>query len=289
MTLLVEKPGPLLLVQDLGRPGWAHLGVPPSGALDPGALALANRLVGNAEGTAGLELLLGGLRLRAVTSVRIAVTGSLVDLRVDGRAAAWGAPVPVSAGSVVEVGRGPGLRGWLAVAGGVDVPETLSSRSTDTLTGLGPAPLEPGTRLRTGQVTGPSPGITVPAPSPPRPGTTPLDAVWGPRHDHFDEAVRDRLTDLEYVVSPASDRIALRLDAPTGLDRRTHDELPSEGLVTGAVQVPANGRPLVFLADRPVTGGYPVIAVVAPRSLAACAQLRPGDRVRLRVRSPATT
>ena len=283
MTLTVEAAGPQLLVQDLGRPGHAHLGVPPSGALDPGALALGNRLVGNPEDAAGLEMLVGGVRLRARASVRVALTGGLLDLRVDGRPVAWGASVSVPVGSLLEVGRGPGLRGWLAVAGGVDVPETLGSRSTDTLTGLGPAPLEAGAALEIGTVRGGPAPVAVPGP-PQAPRTAVLDVVLGPRHEKFTESALLALERSEYAVSPASNRTAVRLDADTALERRSAEELPSEGLVTGAVQVPASGKPLVFLADHPVTGGYPVIGVVTASSLAVCAQLRPGDRVRLRPR-----
>ena len=283
MTLRVEAAGPLLLVQDRGRPGNAHLGVPPSGALDFAALALGNRLVGNPEGAAGLEVLVGRVRLRAESSVRLALTGGLLDLQVDGRPAAWGTPVSVAAGSRIEVGQGPGLRGWLAVAGGVEVLQTLGSRSTDTLTGLGPAPLEDGAALQVGVVRAAGAAVAVPAP-PPKPKTALLDVVLGPRHGMFLESALPALESTEYTVAPASNRTALRLDADVRLERTSAEELPSEGLVTGAVQVPANGKPLIFLADHPVTGGYPVIAVVTPESLAACAQLRPGDPVRLRAR-----
>lgn len=150
MTLLVEDSGTLLLVQDLGRPGHAHLGVPPSGALDPAALALANRLVGNPESAAGLEVLLGGVRLRAHRSMRVALTGGLLDLRIGSRARPWGTAQSVRAGDLLEVLPGAGLRAWLAVGGGIEAPQTLGSRSTDTLTGLGPPVVRAGDRLRTG-------------------------------------------------------------------------------------------------------------------------------------------
>src|SRR5215218_8461721 len=159
MTLLVERPGPFLLVQDQGRPGSGHLGVPPSGALDPEALALANRLVGNRAEAAGLEILLGGVRMRAQRPARIAVTGAQVGVTVAGRPVAWGTAVSVRAHEIVEITAArDGIRSWLAVAGGIDVPAVLGSRSTDTLTGLGPDPLGAGERLPTGLAAHPTTG-----------------------------------------------------------------------------------------------------------------------------------
>ena len=149
--LTVLHPGVQTLIQDLGRPGWAHLGVPPSGALDLEAMALANRLVGNQADLAGLEILLGGLRLRAETSVRIALTGALRDLAVAGNPRPWGEAVSVSPGDEIEVrSSADGLRGWLAVAGGLVSPAVLGSASSDTLTQLGPPPLRAGDSLSVG-------------------------------------------------------------------------------------------------------------------------------------------
>lgn len=281
MTLLVEDAGPLLLVQDLGRPGHAHLGVPPSGALDQRALTLANRLVGNPEPTAGLEVLLGDVRIRAQSSMRVALTGGQLDLRINGRASAWGASHSVRAGDLVEILPGTGLRAWLAVGGGIDVPAILGSRSTDTFTGLGPPAVRAGDRLRTGETPPAQPAGEASAAAIATEAAC-LDVVLGPRDSWFCEEARNALFSTEYVVSPSSNRTALRLDSDVTLDRIDDEELPSEGVVTGAVQVTRNGRPLVFLADHPVTGGYPVIAVTEPAGLAACAQVRPGDRVRFR-------
>ena len=281
MTVVVEATGPLLLVQDRGRVGAAHLGVPPSGALDPEALGLANRLVGNQETAAGLEVLLGGVRLRAECSTRLALVGAPMPLRVAGRAAAWGQSVSVRAGDTIELEQAPsGLRGWLALAGGVDVPMALGSRSTDVLTGLGPEPLRAGDRLALGAADGEARvGTAVPAPTEVPPVTLPV--LLGPRDDWFRPDAIDGLFSDRYVVSSASDRTAVRLDGPP-VRRRVEEELPSEGLVTGAVQVPPDGRPLVFLNDHPVTGGYPVVAVVERAALARCAQLRPGEVVAFR-------
>ncbi len=280
MSLLVHETGPLLLVQDLGRAGSMHLGVPPSGALDRAALALANRLVGNPERAAGLEILVGGVRLRARTSMRIALTGAAMELRIGGRSASWGLGESVRSGEEVEVrSTDEGLRAWLAISGGVLADPTLGSRSTDTLTGLGPAAVQPGDVLELGSWpdTQVGPGMAVPEPVP---AVWTLPLVLGPRDDWFTTEAREALFAQEYTVSPQSNRTALRLRGQGPLARRVSGELASEGIVTGAVQVPTSGQPLVFLADHPVTGGYPVIGVIESAALAACAQARPGHRLR---------
>ena len=275
----VLRAGALTTVQDAGRAGHAHLGVPAAGALDGPALRLANRLVGNAPATAGLEITVTGCRLRVRHTTIIAVTGAPVArLTVDGRSVDAGVPVPVPAGAVVDVGpTRSGVRTYLAVAGGVDVPPVLGSRSTDTLSGLGPPALRDGDVLPVGAPHGPAaPVWFTPAPEP-------LTAVRlrispGPRDDWFTPAAMGTLTSATYTVSPRSNRIAARLAGPK-LDRLRPGELPSEGLVLGAVQVPAGGEPLVFLADHPTTGGYPVIAVVEEADLPPLAQCRPGASV----------
>ncbi len=285
MSLRVEATGPQLLIQDQGRAGSAHLGVPLSGALDREALALGNRLVGNEEGAAGLEVLLGGVRLVAERSTRIALVGAQLPLVVAGRAMAWGEAVSVRAGDRIEIGTAPeALRSWLAVAGGITVGPVLESRATDTFSGLGPRPVAEGDTLPLGEL--PAPGTAadgIPAAAPLQ-GVSWLDLTFGPRDEWFTPTALDRLLATEYVVSPESNRTGLRLDggADGRLARQIDDELPSEGVVNGAVQVPSSGQPLVFLADHPVTGGYPVVGVIDPPALALCAQLRPGARVRFR-------
>lgn len=281
MTTVVRvvEPGPSLLVQDRGRRGLAHLGVPPSGALDPDALALANRLVGNHDDAAGLEALLGGVVLHAETSGRFAVTGAERPVLVGGQPRPWGEAVSVRPGDRIELPTpSRGLRSWVAWAGGLRVDEVLGSSSTDTLSGLGPAALVAGDRL----VTHPSPGRPGSGAAVPRRFDGRLRLRLGPRADWFEPAAVTRLTSTPYVVEPASDRVGLRRRAADGsvLDRVRPDELPSEGIVTGAVQVPPSGRPLIFLADHPVTGGYPVVGVVDLDDVWKCAQLRPGDEVR---------
>ncbi|MGW4651469.1 5-oxoprolinase subunit C family protein [Kitasatospora sp. NPDC004289] len=277
--LAVVRPGPLTTVQDLGRRGVAHLGVPRGGALDEPALRAANRLVGNPEGAAGLETTLGGVALRAVGRVVVAVTGAPAAVRVGGRAAAWGAAVAVPDGAVVEVGPAAyGVRSYLAVAGGVAVEPVLGSRSADLLSGLGPAPLTAGQLLPVGAPVSPPPGdglAVLPAP----PAELVLRLLPGPRADWFAPAAFTLLARARYEVAAASNRIALRTEGPP-LPRLRTDELPSEGMVLGAVQVPPDGRPVVFLADHPTTGGYPVIGVVPPADLPAAAQARPGTPLR---------
>jgi len=276
-ALTVLEAGPLTTIQDAGRPGHAHLGVPRSGWLDAPAAELANRLVGNESGAALLETTVGGAALRAEEAVTVAVTGAEADVRVDGHAAAWGEPVTLPAGAVLRVGPARrGVRSYVAVAGGIDVPEMLGSRSTDRLSGIGPPPLTDGQVLPVG------PGRS------PRPVDAPrlmaadglLRVRPGPRADWVSGGVL-RLAESAWSVAADSDRVGLRL-AGEPLARAHRGELPSEGLVLGAVQVPPDGQPLVFLADHPTTGGYPVVGVVDLDDLWQCAQLRPGESVRFR-------
>ncbi|MFJ7269474.1 biotin-dependent carboxyltransferase family protein [Streptomyces sp. NPDC099050] len=288
--LEVVRAGALTTVQDLGRPGYAHLGVPRSGALDSGARGLANRLLGNPPGAAVLETTVDGVGLRAVGgAVTVAVTGAPCAVRVCGRPAAWGAPVLLRAGAELEVGRAEsGVRGYVAVRGGFAVEPVLGSRSTDLLSGLGPPVLAAGALLPVGAA-GPDPvaGVdALAAPGPPSELVLPLRL--GPRADWFTaESVTGRLLRATYRVSAASNRIGLRTEGPALVRARggagggeLERELPSEGMVLGAVQVPPDGQPVVFLADHPVTGGYPVVGVVAGAALDAVAQVGPGCAVR---------
>jgi biotin-dependent carboxylase-like uncharacterized protein len=278
--LEVVDPGALTTVQDLGRPGHAHLGVPRSGALDQPALRLANRLVGNPESAAGLETTLTGAAFRLVRATTLSVTGARCVVRVDGRAAAWGTALSVPAGAEVRVGEATdGVRSYVALAGGVDVVPVLGSRSTDLLSGLGPPPLEAGDRIALGEPTG-EPDGTEAVPVPMRPE---LRLRLGPRADWFVSSALSALDGATYEVAADSNRIGLRLTGPAIERADGYDELPSEGMVLGAVQVPPSGQPVVFLHDHPTTGGYPVVAVVDEGDLPVCAQARPGDRLTLRV------
>lgn len=280
--LAVVRPGALTTVQDGGRPGHAHLGVPRSGALDTAAYALANRLVGNPPGAAVLETTFDGVGLRALAAVTVAVTGAPCPVQVSGRPVAWGAPVRVPAGAELEVGRAEsGLRGYVAVRGGLAVPPVLGSRSADLLSGLGPPVLSAGALLPVGPA-GPAPaaGPEV-CPLPAAPAELVLPLRPGPRADWFTGASLAGLWRTRYRVSAASNRIGLRTEAGPPLVRARPGELPSEGMVLGAVQVPPDGLPVVFLADHPVTGGYPVVGVVPPGpALDAAAQSRPGVPLR---------
>ncbi|MEV7750996.1 biotin-dependent carboxyltransferase family protein [Streptomyces griseofuscus] len=278
-ALVVVRPGMLTTVQDLGRPGYAHLGVPRSGALDPPAAALVNRLAGNGPDAAVLETTLDGCALRPRSTVTVAVGGAPCPVTVGGRPAAWGAPVVVPAGELLEVGAvSAGVRGYVAVRGGIAVEPVLGSRATDLLSGLGPAPLAEGAVLPLGRPAG-APARVDTAPQPGPPAELVLRVAPGPRADWFTARGRYDLTARAYRVSPASNRIGLRTEGPA-LERAREGELPSEGMVLGAVQVPPDGRPVVFLADHPTTGGYPVIAVVHPPDLPAAAQAPPGTPVR---------
>ncbi|WP_229398974.1 biotin-dependent carboxyltransferase family protein [Micromonospora okii] len=275
--LEILRAGALTTVQDQGRPGWAHLGVSRSGALDPAALRLANRLVGNPEAAAGLETTLTGCALRLTRAGAVAVTGADADVRVGDRPGDVGRPLSVPAGAVVRVGPArSGLRNWLAVSGGIAVEPVLGSRSTDTLSGLGPPPLRDGDTLPLGDPAGdPAPvDVTVGRPAP---AELRLALRLGPRDDWFDPAALELLFDTAYTLSPVGNRVGARLTGAP-LPRAVAGELPSEGIVLGAVQVPADGQPLIFLADHPTTGGYPVVGVVD--DVTGLAQARPGTTVR---------
>lgn len=285
MTALVEvvAPGPYATVQDLGRPGYAHLGVPRSGAADAPSLRLANRLVGNPETAAGVELTLGGAVLRFTAGVWIALTGAACPVRAAGRAAGMHAPVWVPAGGTLRVGTpDEGLRTYLAVRGGVAVEPVLGSRSTDSLSGIGPAPLRAGTTLPIGAAAPISPILADFAAPPPLSRRPAVRVLAGPRDDWFAPEALTALCAAAYEVTADSNRVGVRLrGAP--LERARRGELPSEGMPLGAIQVPPGGQPIVFLADHPPTGGYPVIGVVAAADVPLVAQARPGDRLRFRL------
>lgn len=279
VSLAVVRSGALTTVQDRGRSGHAHLGVPRSGALDAPAMHLANRLLGNAPDAAVLETTLTGCALRPDRGVTVVVGGAPCPVTVDGRPVAWGVPVRVPAGAVLDVGGvTAGVRSYVAVAGGIAVEPVLGSRATDLLSGLGPEPLRDGDVLPLGAPPRrPALPDSAPWPAPPTELTLPLRL--GPRTDWFTPAALHTLTTATYHVSQHSNRIGLRTEGPP-LERVSAGELPSEGMVLGAVQVPPDGRPVVFLHDHPTTGGYPVIGVVPEAALAAAAQAAAGTPIR---------
>lgn len=277
--IVVRQPGLLTTVQDLGRPGLAHLGVPLAGAVDRAALRAANRIVGNPAGAAVLETTMVGPELHVAIDTVVAVTGARCEVVADGQRVDHGVAVTVRAGRTVTVGAASrGVRSYLAVRGGIDVPAVLGSRSTCTLSGLGPAPLAAGDRLPVGAVSG---AVTQEV-LPPVVDEPVLRGVPGPRDDAFAAGALSTLTSSSYVVSGSSDRIGVRLEG-AALQRISGAELPSEGVVPGAVQVPPDGQPILFLANCPTTGGYPVIAVVLPEDLPHAAQARPGSVLRFSV------
>ena len=274
-SLTVLETGPLATIQDRGRPGQAALGVPASGACDRAAYALANRLVGNPVGAAVIELTYGGLAIHADGDLVVAITGAPCT------GVPLNAPAVVRAGEILRLGPPTsGLRPDLAVRGGIEVPPVLGSRSTDLLSGLGPAPLAPGQTLQVGPAVHPMPGVDHAPVAHPAAGQVVLRVTPGPRRDWFTDAGWASLVSQTYYVSSNSNRVGVRLDGEP-LERARSDELASEGMARGAIQIPPSGTPVVFLADHPVTGGYPVIAYVADADLDACAQVRPGQPVRL--------
>ena len=299
----VVRSGPLTTLQDHGRIGWAHLGVPRAGAVDREAAALANALVGNptdgSDAPAVLESTLSGPVLRFASSAVIALAGAPTDVTLDGVSVdSW--PQVVTPGTVLRVGAcRSGLRTYLAVGGGWDSAPVLGSRSTDTLSGLGPDPLRDGDHLHVGSV----PVAAAPTRSSistafrlatefgghtdsgAEQGAGPalLRILPGPRADWLDtdDAVAHLCdpgrTDL--TVSPHSDRVGTRLAGAAVPVRRSGD-LPSEGMVPGAIQLPPDGQPVVLMANHATTGGYPVVAVVVEADLHLLAQARPGQTVR---------
>ncbi|GGC93897.1 allophanate hydrolase [Tersicoccus solisilvae] len=279
--LTVLQSGPQTLVQDSGRPGRADLGVSPSGALDRQAAAIATALVGNDPGTPVLEVLQGGLQVRAHAELLVAVTGAVGPVRVNAQPVSQHRAVTLPAGGLLDIGPAlAGMRYYVAFQGGLEAEPVLGSASADLLSGLGPRPLIAGEEVAVGRTR-----LTLARPRRPLKPRVPTvdDTVVrvrpGPRRDWFDATAWEALLDARWTATGDSNRVGIRLDGPD-LTRVREDELPSEGMVTGSLQVPSSGLPIVFLADHPVTGGYPVIAVVVDADLDVLAQLRPGQGLR---------
>jgi biotin-dependent carboxylase-like uncharacterized protein len=278
--LVVLRAGPLTTVQDLGRGGWAHLGVPTSGAADRASLRLANRLVGNAESTAALEVTVGGLEVSASAALTIAVTGATCPVSIAGVPSPSRAVLPLPAGATLRLGPAvAGVRAYLAVRGGIDVPPVLGSRSTDTLSGLGPAVLKDGDVLSIGAEVAGWPVLSIAPGAEPAAGTVRLGVLRGPRDGLLAAGGLDLLRRTTWRVSASSDRVGLRLSGPP-LPVAASGRMASEGVVRGAIQVPPGGQPVLFLADHPVTGGYPVVVVLADAEVDRAGQLRPGQGLR---------
>jgi biotin-dependent carboxylase-like uncharacterized protein len=276
-TLTVVEPGALTTVQDDGRIGLARLGIGRSGACDRTSFHLGNRLVGNEPAAAALEVTYGGLQLRAERDVVLALTGA----RCPG--VPHNAVLALSAGSTLRL-RAPvaGLRTYVAVRGGVVVPEVLGSRSTDIMADLGPAVLAAGDELPVGPAPSTFPVVDIAPVAEPGGGELVVRVVPGPRDTWLTEDAWAQLLHEGYEVTSESNRVGIRLEGPA-LRRSTDDELPSEGMARGALQVPPSGKPVLFLADHPVTGGYPVAAYVHDVDVDRCAQLCPGERLFFRL------
>jgi biotin-dependent carboxylase-like uncharacterized protein len=281
-TLEVLATGPLTTIQDRGRDGYAGWGVGVSGAADRRALRLANRLVANPEHAAGLEVTLGGLVLRPDADVVLALTGAPCPATVGGRPVTTNEVLVVPAGEELRLGTARvGLRTYVAVRGGLEVTPVLGSRSTDVLAHLGPDVVTAGAMLPVGPPPAEFPAVDAAPVRDPETGDITLRVSLGPRDDWFTEAAQRTLLESPWTVTPESNRVGMRLDG-TPLERAVDRELPSEGVVRGALQVPPSGLPTLFLADHPVTGGYPVIAVVLDGDVDDAAQARPGQRLRFR-------
>lgn len=300
--LRILAPGLQSLVQDLGRPGHAGLGVSTAGALDRSSVRRANRLVGNQPSAAVVESVAGGLRVQAVGDQVLAVTGAPSALTVvapsdpedgagesDGgrprqvREVPMATPFALLDGETLAIGPPDrGFRTYLAVRGGVEADAVLGSRSTDTMSGIGPEPLAAGQLLEAGAATSSNVvGNPELQPEYPDAGVTVLDIVPGPRDDWFEAAALESLCSQDWAVTPRSNRVGMRL-AGEPLRRSRDGELPSEGTMAGALQIPPDGQPVLFLADHPITGGYPVIGVVVDQQLDRAAQIPIGGSIRFR-------
>jgi biotin-dependent carboxylase-like uncharacterized protein len=284
-AIVILEPGPQTTIQDLGRPGHMRYGIPPSGPLDRRAFVLANRLVGNADGAAGLECTLAGPRFEARGPGAFAVTGADVPVTVNGAAVPAWTTCPLAPGDVVKVGvaRG-GVRAYVAFAGGIDVPSALGSRSTylrGRLGGLGGRALRKDDVLALLAAQPPGRSRVVPAAIPALEPEPVLRVVLGPQDDRFtDEGVATFLSSA-YEMLPQSDRMGARLRGPRIAHRRGHDII-SDGIALGSVQVPGDGQPIVLLVDRQSTGGYTKLATVCSFDIARLGQVKPGHRVHFR-------
>ena len=270
------------LVMDQGRPGLGALGVPAGGAADPAALAAGNRLVGNDEALAGLEITLAGPALRFPAGGVVALTGArFTATRSGGVAVVWNETLVLAAGEILTLERAEqGCRCWLALGGGLEVPKVMGSRSTFLPAGFGGhqgRPLRVGDALAAGPQMGEAHHLLRAQQPPSGAHDAPLRVVAGPQAHWFEDAGLASLFGGLYRVGVASDRRGLRL---SGSAAHVRAELPSQGVLPGAIQVPPDGQPIILGWDGPVTGGYPVIAGVVATDLPRLAQLKPGDAVR---------
>lgn len=285
----IRQTGPQALIQDRGRFGLAGTGVSPSGVFDRMSAIRANHALGNHDDAAVIEILMGSFEFETTTSAHMLLTGmgapfSITSASGDVR---WGYSneiVDLEPGDVVFIKMArTGLRGYLSFRGGLAVPKVLGSRATDVMSNLGPAPLQAGDELEIGTDIGEPawwPALRNIPPLWRTPRVHELAVVLGPRNDWFTEEAQQEFFNQEFEVSSESNRIGIRLNSATPLTRLRTDELASEGMTRGSIQVPPSGNPVIFGPDYPVTGGYPVIGVLTRRSSDHSGQLAPGDAVR---------
>ncbi|WP_255794118.1 biotin-dependent carboxyltransferase family protein, partial [Mycobacteroides abscessus] len=275
-TLEVMRTGPLALVQDLGRVGKAAMGVGRSGAADRSSHSLANRLVANPDNLATIEVTLGGMSFRVIGGdVVVAVTGADTDPSINGIPFGTNSIAQVQDGDVVSLGAPrSGLRSYVAVRGGVSVAPVMGSRSFDIMSGIGPKPLRAGDRLPIGPRSPSFPEVEQAPVATISDDVVELKVVPGPRDDWFTDP--DALIHGNWIVSDRSDRVGTRLIGKPLELRDPARQLPSEGVVRGAIQVPPGGQPVILGPDHPVTGGYPVIGVITDHDVDLAAQVRPG-------------
>lgn len=278
--LQVEMGGLLTTVQDAGRTGYQRDGLTPSGPMDPWALAVANLLCGNERGAAALEITLLGPNLRVLAPVRLALTGADLSATVDGLPLAVWQTHTLTPGQTLRFGRRRvGARAYLAVPGGLAVPQVLGSRSTFLRGGFGGVE---GRRLQAGDILvglptySAEPGVGLALP-PVCTSPAVLRVLPGPHDACFSEAARTAFFEADYTVSLRADRQGFRLDGPPV---PTLGSILSEAAPFGGVQVPPDGQPLLLMADRQPTGGYPLLGVVISSDLTLAGQLAPGDAVR---------
>lgn len=275
-VFVVERPGTATALQDHGRLGVAHLGVPRAGAADPVAYALANALVGNPSDAACLELTATGPALRCRTEAHVALVGPGAAALLDGRPVAAGRVVPVAPGQLLEVPTtGVALRAYLALAGGFDGPVVLGSRGSDRLVGLGPGPLVAGDELGAEGPAGPLADHLVPG-AMAEPGEQ-----WTLRVLRRPGPAGAEVFEGSFVVDETSDRVGIRLrpeSIPVPAVAPLAHSLPT---TVGTVQLPPEGNPIVLLPDHATLGGYPVLGVVVSADRAVLGRVRPGNRVRL--------
>ncbi|TCU15399.1 5-oxoprolinase/urea amidolyase family protein [Rhizobium sullae] len=292
LTLKVLAAPMPALFQDLGRFGQTGQGVSSSGALDKSALRAANRVVGNPAGMPCLEITLGGFSFEVSGRAVMALTGAACPIGIRdaaGRTISAGTyqPISLEAGDIVTLGHPTrGMRSYLAMRGAFAVKPVLGSASTDTLAVVGPDPVTAGSVLTvnndglalTSVSLHESPAFDHPASG----EVVTLDVILGPRSDWFTDKGIATLSDQLWQVTPQSNRVGIRLAGNVSLKRRDNSELPSEGTATGAIQVPHNGQPVLFLADHPLTGGYPVIGTVAEYHLDLAAQIPVNAQIHFR-------